>query len=580
MINDEQTHSLPASAEGVTHVAQFMGYADSDALVDELAHHLGRVRHHYSQSFDDSDDGGGGPEAQLAFDNEEIDAASHKALVEMGFSEPEKVHAIVHGWHLGRHRAVRHERARELLQSLAPRLLAAMAQTAEPQAALLRFEELLSRLPAGIQFFSVLQANEWLLELIAEIMGTAPRLAGILGHNTGLLDSLLSQDFHGPEMDPATIDAALTRDLAQAQHFEDKLDACRRWANEQRFRIGIQVLRNTLGGAAAGAAQTAVAEAAVRRLLALVGDEFAAAHGRIPGDGMAVLGMGKVGGGELTFTSDLDLIFIYDTAPDAESSDGDKPLAPSTYYARLSQRFINAMTALGREGRLYEVDMRLRPSGRAGPVAVSLEGFRRYQQESAWTWEHMALTRARVIAGPERLGEAIGEAVESALKRHREPGLVAHDVADMRTRLAAEFATDNPWNIKYVRGGLLDVEFIVQCLQLQHADTHAGILSPNLGAALAQLADNGLLAADVAAELSTAKVLFDNVQSLIRLCAEGEFDDAGAPEGLRNAIAAAGGRANLDTLKQDLQATQARVYGVFEAIVGGPAEAYGKKETP
>jgi glutamate-ammonia-ligase adenylyltransferase len=276
----------------------------------------------------------------------------------------------------------------------------------------------------------------------------------------------------------------------------------------------------------------------------------------VPGPGLAVLSLGKLGGREMTVSSDLDLILIYQAAPDAETSDGAKPLPASQYYGRLAQRFINALTAPTGEGRLYEIDMRLRPSGNAGPIAVSLEGFRRYQETSAWTWEHMALTRARVVAGAPALKHGI-EAV----------------VRGMRERIAKEHAAGSLWQVKHLRGGLVDLEFLAQYLQLRHAAEHPELLDGSTQAAFAKLAEAGLIGRSLGGRLIEATRLMRQVQGFLRLTVGGDLDEAAAPEGLKASLAQATGAADLESLKARLTTTAQVVHEAFIEIIEEPARA-------
>src|SRR5439155_7239270 len=232
--------------------------------------------------------------------------------------------------------------------------------------------------------------------------------------------------------------------LAGARDFEDMLDMIRRWANERRFQVGVQLLRRGIAGERAGAAFADIAETALAALLPAVTADFARVQGAVPGGAFAIVAMGRLGSREMTLASDLDLILIYDAPPESTGSAGLRPLALSTYYARLSQRLISAITVPTAEGRLYQVDMRLRPSGESGPIASSLAAFGQYQRESAWTWEHMALTRARPIAGDARLCEGIAAAIAAALRAPRDPQRLVGDVADMRRRIAANLPRPSP----------------------------------------------------------------------------------------------------------------------------------------
>jgi glutamate-ammonia-ligase adenylyltransferase len=320
----------------------------------------------------------------------------------------------------------------------------------------------------------------------------------------------------------------------------------------------------------------------VAGLLPRVADEFARRHGRLPGAGLAVVALGKLGGREMTVGSDLDLIFIYDVPEpiaqrprdwDALLSDGSRPLAPIHYYARLAQRLINALTVPTGAGRLYEVDMRLRPSGNAGPIASSLAGFRHYQEVEAWTWEHLALTRARCIAGPPDFAAAIETARRAILTRRRDPATLAREVAEMRARMAQQHGGEREWDLKQVRGGLVDVEFIAQYLQLAHAVEAPEILATNTTDALARLASAGLLAGDLADALIEAARLWRRLQALQRLTAGSGLDEAALPAGLRQAFARAGRAADFAALKRRMADTRAAVHGAFEALIVSPAAA-------
>src|SRR6185312_14004537 len=341
-------------------------------------------------------------------------------------------------------------------------------------------------------------------ELVAEIMGSAPRLAEQLARHPILLDGVLSADFFDalPEKEALARDCA--RVLGGAGDYSDVLDLARRWVNDRKFQVGVHLLRGRLDGDAAGAAFADIADAVIESLLPAVAEEFARAHGRVAGGAFAVIGLGKLGGREMTATSDLDLILLYDAPADVEASDGGRPLAATAYFARLSQRVINALTAPTAEGLLYEVDMRLRPSGSAGPIASSLAAFRRYHDELAWTWEHMALTRARPVAGDPDLCRRAMALIAEILARPRDPDRLLADVAEMRRRMAAQHADPPPFEVKHRRGGLVDCEFIAQYLMLREAASRPGIVQANTSAALAGLAAAGAVAGDPAAEIVAA----------------------------------------------------------------------------
>ncbi|MGH7094637.1 MAG: bifunctional [glutamine synthetase] adenylyltransferase/[glutamine synthetase]-adenylyl-L-tyrosine phosphorylase, partial [Stellaceae bacterium] len=401
-------------------------------------------------------------------------------------------------------RATRSQRAREILTELVPELLRIFGATAAPDTALLRLDQFLSRLPAGVQLFSLFQANPSLLSLVADIMAEAPPLAESLARRPALLDAVLTAEFTAPLPDRAGLAADLAAQLAGARDYEDTLDMVRRWSNERRFQIGVQLLRSGLDGERAGAALADIAETVLAALTPAVAADFASQHGHIAGGGFVVIAMGRLGSREMSLASDLDLIVVYDAPGDAVMSDGPRPLAPATYYARLAQRVIGAITVPTAEGRLYEVDMRLRPSGEAGPIATTIDAFARYQRDEAWTWEHMALTRARPVAGDVALFERVGAAIAGVLRRPRDRRALVTDVAAMRRRIADQHPRPSPWDLRNRRGGLIDLEFTVQYLILREAARAPAIAFRPTGAAIAALGRAGALPPRAVAELGEA----------------------------------------------------------------------------
>lgn len=566
MVADEQTHELPASGPPLESFARFAGYAGVEAFSAALLPVLKSVQGHYAALFEDS------PEltdsdANMVFAGEEDDPDTVAALMRLGYAQPSQVLATVRGWHHGRSRAVRSARSRELLTEVQPLLIKALADTADPDRALSAFDRFLSDLPAGVQLFSLLKANPGLLRLVADIMGTAPRLAGILSRRRRLLDAVIDPRTFATLPDAEEIDALLEAELSGAGDLQEALDRARVIGSEQSFLIGIRVLSGSINASQAGQAYALLAERQIARLQVIVDRELRRQHGAVPGGAVSVIAMGKLGGCEMTASSDVDLIVVYDFADNTAMSSGAKPLAPAQYYARFTQRLISALAAPTAEGTLYEVDMRLRPSGQKGPVATQLSSFIDYQMGEAWTWEHLALTRARVLTGPAELRTRVEAAIGAALVRPRERVRTAADVIDMRRRIEAEKGTDSIWELKQVRGGLVDLEFIVQFLQLVHASRHPDVLDQNTLGALQRLAAKGLVEPAHAAVLMPAVKLVHDLTQILRLCHDGPFDPAAAPEGLKDLLAAAGNAPSFAALEADLKATLASVAQLFPVIV-------------
>jgi [glutamine synthetase] adenylyltransferase / [glutamine synthetase]-adenylyl-L-tyrosine phosphorylase len=511
----------------------------------------------------------------LVFTGVETDPDTLETLEKLGFSNPKTVDNVIRGWHHGRYTAMRSTRARELLTELMPVLLTALGDTPDPTTSLLAFDRFLSGLPAGVQLFSMFHSKPQLLGLVAEVMGGAPRLAGHLTRNPLLLEGVLMADMFAPPPPAEELAGDLDAALAQARDLQDALDLVRRWKNDRKFQVGIQTLRGLIETPQAARALSDIAEVALRALYPRVEEDFAASHGRVPGCAMAVIALGKLGGREMTATSDLDLIFVYTTPEEGAHSDGTRPLATSQYFARLSQRFINAVTAPTAEGVLYEVDMRLRPSGKAGPIAVSFESFQRYHQDAAWTWERMALTRARPVCGPRHLVHDIEAVIRDVLTQSRDAAQLVSDVAEMRARMDAEHHARALWDVKHVRGGLVDIEFIAQYMQLLHAHDHPEILSTTTAEALAACRDAGLLAKDVAADLLDALGLWQTVQGRLRLTLAKRVSAVGgddAPEALRRAVRGIEGLA-FPQLVERMQMTAERTHALFQRLIEQEAAA-------
>jgi len=577
MVDDRQTHTLPADEAGVAAIATFLGYPDSTSFQSELLERLHCVESHYGRLFEEAPSLAG-PGGNLVFTGSDDDPGTLQTLRTLGFRDASAAAGIVRRWHHGRFRATATARARELLTELMPGLLKALGSTAAPDQALLNFDLFLGNLPAGIQLFSLFKANPALLDLVATIMGSAPGLAAHLARRTLLLDSVLSPDFYRPLPSAIEMTADLAGQLAKVDHEQDILDLARRWANDRRFQVGVQQLKAIVRPAQAGLAYSDVAAATISALCDRVERRFAEAHGGFRGQRLAVLGMGKLGSREMSATSDLDLIFVYDIPPGLEASDGPQALAPIQYYTRLSAKIVTALTAHTNEGTLYEVDMRLRPSGRAGPLANSLEGFESYHAQSAWTWEHMALSRARVIHGPPALVTRLVDIVKSTLCRPRDRETLVRDVADMRDRIARHAPPRSPWDFKHLPGGLFDIDFVAQYLALRHANQRPDLLDPHPAEMLRRAAAAGFIDRADAERLRATRILLSDVQSLLRLTLDGDesaFDESKAPEGQQRLIAATEGAADLAELRARIATETAAARAIYRRIVEEPARAAG-----
>ncbi|SHJ91100.1 glutamate-ammonia-ligase adenylyltransferase [Shimia gijangensis] len=486
MVNDAQTHDMPKSADGMQRIACLMG-RDLDEMKKNISHRLTEV-HELTEGFFAPDAGVG--EKAHEFDTD-----------------------VIERWQT--YPALRSERAVKIFNRLKPEILDRLSHTAHPNQALLALDGFLSGLPAGVQLFSLFDANTQLIDLLVDIVGTAPALGRHLSRNSGVFDAVIGGSFFTDWPNQDGLQQDLTDALArEGDDYEDKLDTARRWAKEWHFRVGVHHLRGLISAREAGAHYADLASASLAALWPVVVEKFAEKHGEMPGRGAMVLGMGSMGAGHLNAASDLDLIVIYD-ADGVDFSEGRRPLASRAYYARLTQAMVTAVTAQTAQGRLYEVDMRLRPSGSQGPVATSMASFKEYQKNEAWTWEHLALTRARPIAGTAELMEEVEAFRQEVLSKPADEAKIRGDVSEMRDRIAAAKSPTGIWDAKIGPGRLQDIELLSQA---------AALLAGTSGRSVADGLDAGVAigwfsAADRIA-LGDAYDLFWKVQVVSKLLSE------------------------------------------------------------
>ncbi|MCE5974578.1 glutamine-synthetase adenylyltransferase [Sinirhodobacter sp. WL0062] len=535
MVNDAQTQLLPNSPEGLARIAAMMGEGDPAKWSAHLVERLQRVE-----------------ELTGAF----FAPGEAAARPELSASAA----AIVEGWRS--YACLRSERARGIFRRVEPELLRRLQRAANPEGALRQFDGFLRGLPAGVQLFSLFDANPQLIELIVDICTTAPALAAHLSRNAGVLDAVLGGSFFEPWPGPDGVLQNLREALAAAPDYEKKLDTARRWAKEFKFRVGVHHLRGLVDAGEAAKQYADIASAAVAALWPEVQAEFAAKHGPPPGRGAVVLGMGSLGAERLNASSDLDLIVIYDPQG-VEMSEGRKPLATRPYYARLTQALITALTAQMPEGRLYEVDMRLRPSGRQGPVATSIESFRSYQMDEAWTWEHLALTRARPVAGDPGLAADVEAVRVAVLAAKGSDPKVMPDLAEMRARIFAAKAPDGAWEAKIGPGRLQDIELLAQSFALRGGDP-ARRVEPQLRIGPRR----GLISKEDGERLASAYRFLWRLQAGGRLLTDKPLDMEAIGEGGQSFLLREVGVDRLEALAERLERTTSEVAAIVEAALG------------
>lgn len=568
MIADEQTHTLPEDAEAVERFAHFFGYDSRAAFAKDLLGHLNIVQGHYSKLFE-GDPTGTAKLPQVNYGAGPDDPRLLEHLATLGFKKPFMVAKTVQQWMQGDYRALRVEATRSAFVEFIPGLIAGLAHAEDPDDAVTAFDRFLGALQRGGRLISLLSQNRDLVALVALILGAAPRLGDMLARQPQIMDGLIDPRFFGAMPDQKELSARLAATLKDADSYEDFLDRLRLFGQESLFLIGTRILSGTVSAQQASVAFADVAEGIVHTVHGLVTDQFAAQYGRIMGQETAILAMGRLGGREMTAASDLDLILLYDFEHEQPDSDGERSLHGAQYFARFTQRLISAFTTRTNYGVLYDVDMRLRPSGRAGPVASRIDSFADYQEREAWTWEHMALTRARVISASPEFRSRIEAIIRSVLTRPRDPAGTAGDVADMRRAIALEKGEDEVWDLKYAAGGMVDIDFIAQYLQLVHAAAKPEILSVSTLQVLDNAAKLGVLGQSEAEVLRPAARLYHDLTQILRLCVTEKFNPETAGEDLLRVMARAGDTPDFSTLEARLRETQAEVRRVFGTIVGG-----------
>ncbi|MCW3798358.1 bifunctional [glutamine synthetase] adenylyltransferase/[glutamine synthetase]-adenylyl-L-tyrosine phosphorylase [Sphingomonas sp. BN140010] len=546
MIADAQTHLLPAAPPALGQVAELHGLSGGEELIDWLAPSVTVVEQLFGAL---ADDRGG------RFSNDPT--VLEEELRELGFPEPAIPARHVAGWRSGRARALRSTAAREAFEAMLPLLLTSIADAPDPAAALNRLADLIERLSSGVNLFRLIAARPELGTLLATVLSHAPTLAAQLGRRPELLDGLLDDSSFALPPSAGEFAARLRTGIAGLP-YDKALDRARALIGERRFGLGVQLVSGHRDPIAVAEGYSDVAEGAVVALAEVAQADFEQAHGRMPSGELIVLALGRLGGRALTHASDLDLIFIYDGPPDARS-DGAKPLSPADYYNRLARRIIAALSVPTAAGPLYELDTRLRPQGEQGMLAVSLDGFVAYQRNEAWTWEHMALCRARPLTGSAAMKERVAALIRDILGSRADPAKVRADAASMRAEMARHKPALGPLDIKLGSGGLVDLEFAVHTLQLT---TGAG-LDPRLEVALAELGRAGLVdAAQADADLR----LLSRVLVCLRLLAPGEVKLTEPTQGL---LARLCGQSDWPALVAAMDAARQRIAALWDRVKEG-----------
>jgi [glutamine synthetase] adenylyltransferase / [glutamine synthetase]-adenylyl-L-tyrosine phosphorylase len=550
MIEDRQTHSLPDDRHELDQVARLHGVENGAALLAMLEPAVAQVAAIYGAL-------GGGEGEERSGLLPADPAALEARLAEAGFDDKVAARLRIEGWRSGKARSLRTAAARAAFEDMLPVLIPAFGASPDPLRAMNRFDDLVTRLPSAVNFYRLLEARPGLTQQLGAILAYAPALAEQLGRRPELLDGLIDSSAFEPARPVERLAASFARRERAGEDYQMLLDRVRRRVNEARFALGAQLVLTLADPLEVAAGYARVAEAAVAVLAEAAIGEFEARHGKVPGSELLLLGLGRLGGGALTHASDLDLVFLFSGTHEAES-DGARPLRAGDYFNRLAPRVIAALSVPTAAGPLYEIDTRLRPSGKDGLLAVSLASFAAYQAQAAWTFEHMALTRARPVFGSEAGRAALAAEVARALDRPRDPARIRADAAAMRDEIARHKPPRGAFDIKLCDGGLVDLEFAVQTQQLVHRQG----LDPDLGRAIAGLIEAGLVPAPIA----DAHRLLSRLIVTLRLVSPASDTP---PEAARALVARACQQPDWDALLGAYEAARVAVRDLWAAVRAG-----------
>jgi len=554
MLRDEQTHVMPETPEEVAAIALLMDAPDLPTFETRYRDALNLVVNYYSELFTEGETLGSGG-GNLVFTGSDDDPGTLETLSNMGFKEPSKASATIRKWHYGGYAATRASAARAHLTELLPALLKTIAGAGNADEAMARFDNFLSRLPSGVQLFSMLRQHENLRTLLVALMASSPRMADAVIHRAHVMDALIDPAFADEVRRRTLLVEKVGAFLDEARDYQELIDRARIIGQEQKFLIAAGLLSGSITAERAGEQFTALAETMLTHLFSAVRAEFAKRHGTIPGASAALLAFGKMASQEMTASSDLDFIMLYDGGG-TEESDGEKPLAVNQYFTRLTQRLVAAVTSPTSEGVLYEADMRLRPSGNAGPLATSLPGFIQYHHENAWTWEHLALSRARVMVADDDFESRIETAIQEILSRPRDATKTIDDVVAMRALMARERPARHPFDLKLATGGLVDLEFIAQSAQLV---ARATVDTPHATTAqvLRRLGETGLV--PEGERLAEIHGLYSTVLQVMSAALSDPFKDEGWTDAFREMLAQRTNTPTFQRLADDLAEMRAEV---------------------
>ncbi len=513
MVQDQQTHSLPKNEAALQQLAGTLRLESIEALSATLTQHIEAVETAYSEvlqedaaslALHDAEHSG-----NLVFTGVEDDPETLRTLTDMGYDNPAFVSQTIRGWHHGRIGSTQSAEARAMLTALMPLLLQAFADTLKPDTAFKHFNEFLNNTPEEARIFHLLHAKPDILPLLATSFGHFPYMARYLINSPHVVDELVSAAH------------ADLLDTAPQPHTEEdtalpSLESITWEARNNRFDVALARVRDTISFADISQALTHVADATLRAAMQHIAEEMAPKYGTIKGGAFAIIGMGKLGAEELTFGSDLDMIYVYDAPKNATSKGGEKSLGAAEYYIKYAQLLNGFLSSATNLGALYDVDLRLRPNGEKGNLATHYDSLLRYYTDGAWAWEHMALTRARIIDGEAGLCEKLSSWLQATQSEIFTRKALNWKLLEIHTKTQQQFHSNDPLNVKYVPGGLLDVEYILQsCLLCLPHNPHTP--GNQFSTQLRYITEQQMITQTEADTLQHAHLLYNEIITSLRL---------------------------------------------------------------
>lgn len=555
MRNDQQTHSLPENEQGFAELAIFCGFTTAVDFKDTLLMHLNNVHSIFTEAFAESHPLGSA--GKLVFTGVDHDAHTLDTLSQMGFDNAESISTAIQLWHKGSKKSTRTKKARELLTELVPDILHALASTVNPDQAFKRFDEFLDALPSGVQLFSLFQSNTALLTLIARIVGNAPILATRLSRYPQMLDLIVQR--HANPL--STLSGSLKKDLSDwltlARNEEEIIHYFCMFKLEKEFVVATQLLQQAITPRAASRYLSLLADTMIRKAVELVAAQLNEKYHVQPKLRFCIIALGKLGTKSLMIGSDLDVMCIYDAMSEREHD----------YYHRLTTRVIRLLSYPTKEGPLYEMDTQLRPFGAQGAVAVQLQGFIRYYNDSAWLVENLALVQARIVMTSKAMKPDIAKALRVAQYVGQPYREIIRNIHDVRAKINHQYHSTNPWDIKYISGGMMDIQWILKALLArQRQDIPYPDKIHITSNQITWLYDCRILTAQQASTMRKAYRLYHTTLSYLRLYQQTHIQDHEMSESFKLLLADVTKIHDFAKLRQKLLRTQARIYQLYEQL--------------